>query len=227
MFASVLVAALMFGARYLTDQHRLPRRADRTAQTEPASKIDWNQVNSPASQGPQEITVNLPAEPISQQTSVPNQLPERNPETFSAPAFDTNKVIGIVDGDTVDVLVDNRPLRLRLNGIDTPEKGQPFGNNATDDLGTLIAGKQVRFIVKDTDRYDRSIADIYLGDLYVNQWLVERGLAWHYVAYSNDQELAKAQQRAESQGIGLWSDPRRVAPWNWRKLSKLERDNFR
>ncbi len=142
-------------------------------------------------------------------------------------AAETFKVIAVVDGDTVDLLVNQQPLRLRLNGVDTPEKGQPFGNTAKQALSKLVAGKRVTYVVRDTDRYNRSIADLYVEGVHVNLWLVQQGLAWHYTAYSDDLALATAEQMAKKAGRGLWSDPRRVAPWNWRKLSKVERDTYR
>lgn len=142
-------------------------------------------------------------------------------------AAETFKVVSIIDGDTVDVLVNRQPLRLRLSGIDTPEKGQPFGNAAKDALSKAIGGQYVQYVVRDTDRYNRSIADIYFRGVHVNKWLVQKGLAWHYKAYSNDQELAQAEQEASAASRGLWADPRRIAPWNWRKLSKVDRDQYR
>lgn len=149
------------------------------------------------------------------------------PPAQNAPAEGSAKVVGIIDGDTVDILVNGGTLRLRLAGVDTPEKGQPFGNNARQALSELIGGQQVQYVVRDTDRYGRSIADIYSGNNHVNLWLVRQGLAWHYTAFSSDAKLAEAERIAKSEGRGLWSDNRPVAPWNWRKLSRVERDRYR
>jgi len=142
-------------------------------------------------------------------------------------AADTFKVISITDGDTADILKDGKPLRLRFAGIDTPEKGQPFGNNAKQALSDRIGGKFVRVVIQETDRYGRAIADIYDEQGHVNLWLVQQGLAWHYTAYSDDVGLATAERDAKAGNRGLWSDRRAVAPWNWRKLSKVERDEYR
>ena len=134
------------------------------------------------------------------------------------------KVIGIVDGDTVDVLLENKTtLRLRFNAIDAPERGQPFGNNAKQFVSDQIFGQQIRIVDHGRDRYDRLIADLYRNGetISLNAALVHAGLAWHYTEYSDDETLAAANQR------GLWSDPRYVAPWDWRKLSKEERDKLR
>ncbi len=140
---------------------------------------------------------------------------------------DTFKVISITDGDTADILKDGKPLRLRFAGIDTPEKGQPFGNTAKQVLSDRIGGKFVRVVIREVDRYGRAIADVYDDQGHVNLWLVQQGLAWHYTAYSDDIGLAAAERDAKASSRGLWSDKRHVAPWNWRKLSKVERDGLR
>ncbi|HIE97036.1 MAG TPA: hypothetical protein EYQ63_08465 [Fuerstia sp.] len=97
------------------------------------------------------------------------------------------KVIKIVEGDTIDVLTDDKEtIRLRFQGIDTPERGQPFGNNATEFVRDTVGGKMIRLVTHGEDKYDRTIADIYLPvddplvelpDLFLNRELVRRGLA--------------------------------------------------
>lgn len=205
---SLLISVLLFVGRYIIDQRTPPRsRVDRDV---------WNQPQSPP--------------PSWTETSADGQSADRRTasnDTEDSQREDTYKVIGVIDGDTADILVNNQPTRLRFNGIDTPEKGQPFGDTAKNALSRLIGGKMIRYIVRDTDRYGRSIADLYIDNVHVNKWMVEQGLAWHYTAYSDDAELAAAEKKARSLGIGLWADPRHVAPWNWRKLSKVERDAYR
>ncbi len=145
-------------------------------------------------------------------------------------AAETFKVISITDGDTADILKDGQPLRLRFAGIDTPEKGQPFGNNAKQALSDRIGGKFVRLRGYGLDKYNRAITDIYLPgetELFINRELVKRGLAWHYKEYSDDESLARDEVKARAAKLGLWSDRRHVAPWDWRKLSKVERDQLR
>ena len=148
------------------------------------------------------------------------------------------KVVKIVDGDTIDVLTeDKKTIRLRFNGIDTPERGQPFGNNATAFVSSTVGGQMVRLVTHGTDKYDRTIADIYLPvddplvnlpDLFLNRELVRRGLAWHYKEYSDDKRLADDENNARLKKLGLWGGSHKpIAPWDWRKLSKVERDEFR
>jgi len=233
VLASILVTALLFAARHVIDTRGSvdTTSIQNTSEVTGSDDPDFPQT---ADAFPQSADAPLtsPAAPSFPQTrafdgDVTVVRPPATPATPDFPAPGTFKVVGVVDGDTIDVLVNNSPLRLRLNGIDTPEKGQPFGNNAKDQLSRLIGGKYVRYEVQDRDRYDRSIADVYLDTLYVNKWLVQQGLAWHYVAYSDDRQLQAAEAEAKAAVRGLWSDPRRIAPWNWRKLSKVERDQYR
>lgn len=152
-----------------------------------------------------------------------------DPQTpSSAPAGFTAKVVGITDGDTIDVLLDDKTTqRLRLNGIDAPERGQPFGNNAKQFLSDRIGGQLIQITPLDTDRYGRTIAELNHNHERITLALVRQGLAWHYVRYSDDPDLDAAQREAQANARGLWSDPRHVPPWEWRKLSKEERDQLR
>ena len=166
------------------------------------------------------------------QSATPTEQPQQTAAVITAPpvvGFEA-KVIGVIDGDTVDVLLENKTtIRLRFNAIDAPERGQPFGNNAKQFVSDQIFGKQIRIVDFGRDRYDRMIADLYRDGetMSVNAALVHAGLAWHYTKYSSDETLTAAQREAEANQLGLWSDPRYVAPWDWRKLSKEERDKLR
>ena len=154
----------------------------------------------------------------------------------------TGKVVGIIDGDTIDILTsDKTTIRIRLNGIDAPETGQPFGKNGKQFLSEFIGGQIVRVVTHGEDRYGRTIGDVYLKDdggpnalpgatlpdWEVNRELVQNGLAWHYKKYSSDINLEMDEITARDRKLGLWSDARHVPPWGWRKLSKVERDKLR
>ena len=139
--------------------------------------------------------------------------------------------MGVSDGDTIDVLTSaNRKVRLRLSGVDCPETGQPFGANAKKFVSERVGGRMVRVVETDRDRYGRIVAEVYDGTpMTLNVALVEAGLAWHYKQYAADRtDIAAAEQRARTQLRGLWGGSHRpVPPWNWRKLSKVERDRYR
>ena len=128
------------------------------------------------------------------------------------------EVIGIIDGDTIDVLFEETSVRIRLHGIDCPEKGQAYGKNAKEFISTLCFRKRLKVRKVDTDRYSRLIADCWLTDgTNVNYALVENGFAWHFAKYSNDEQLAILEQKAKAQRLGLWADDEPIAPWEWRK----------
>ena len=128
------------------------------------------------------------------------------------------QVIAIKDGDTIEILKDGKPLRIRLYGIDAPEKNQDFGSRARQFTSDLVFGKLVDLEIKDTDRYGRTVGIIYLADgRSLNEELVREGFAWHYKAYSKDPALAVLEEAARKAKRGLWAGPTPIAPWEFRK----------
>lgn len=129
----------------------------------------------------------------------------------------TAKVVKVVDGDTFDVLDStSKTIRIRMNGIDAPEKKQAFGEASRKQLASLCAGKRVRIVKYSTDRNKRWIADSYVDGISLSHRMVQEGMAWHFVKYSSDTTLAILQQQARAKKIGLWSDPHAIAPWDYR-----------
>lgn len=134
-----------------------------------------------------------------------------------APVTVTGKVIKVVDGDTFDILDSSfKTIRIRMNGIDAPEKKQAFGEASRKQLASLCAGKVVRIVKYSTDRNKRWIADSYVDGISLSHRMVEEGMAWHFIKYSSDTTLARLQQQARAKKIGLWSDPHAIAPWDFR-----------
>jgi len=129
-------------------------------------------------------------------------------------------VIKVVDGDTIDVQLSSGPIRVRLHGIDTPERGQPWGNESTAALAALVAGKDVAIEPFEQDRYERMIGIVFRGDLNVNLELVKRGHAWAYRKYmrKEDAELCILEAAARTAKRGLWAAKERpIVPWEWRR----------
>ncbi len=137
------------------------------------------------------------------------------------------KVIGIKDGDTIDLLMEGKKQTIRLEHIDCPEKNQPFGNRAKQRIAELCFGKNVTISLPfKYDRNRRIIATVYLNnEINVNQELVRNGLAWHFKKYSNNQEYASLEIAARKKHLGLWKDPHPMAPWDWRKAKKHSSKN--
>jgi len=132
------------------------------------------------------------------------------------------KVIKIVDGDTFDILTSNNTtLRIRMNAIDCPERTQDYYQVCKDALGGYIFGKKVSLITYGTDRYKRTIAEVYFGTEDINLKMIVNGYAWHYKKYSSDAKMAQAEEEAKLQKNGLWAMINPVAPWAFRtKKSK-------
>ena len=127
----------------------------------------------------------------------------------------------IVDGDTFDLLTSSgQTVRIRLDGIDCPEKNQPFGKDATQRLTELISGKSLRVTGDKKDRDGRLIGTVFAQKVNVNQTLVRDGYAWHFKQYSKDTTLAALEQEARTRRVGLWADAQPIAPWDWRKKKK-------
>ena len=127
-------------------------------------------------------------------------------------------VIKVVDGDTFDLKSGDEKIRVRLFGIDSPERGQAFNVRAKEFTAGLIAGKDVRVVIRNKDRYGRFVGDVYLSDgKYVNAEIVRAGYAWHFTRYSNDKQLAELQDEARENKRGLWFDKNPIPPWEFRR----------
>ncbi len=139
----------------------------------------------------------------------------------------TGRIVSIADGDTVTLLdADKRQHKIRLSGIDAPEKKQSFGNRSRLHLGALVFGKQVTADCPRTDRHKRAICRIDVGGIDASLAQLEAGMAWHYKQYARQQGLlerilyAKAEDSARDARRGLWTDPAPVAPWAFRKAKR-------
>lgn len=128
-------------------------------------------------------------------------------------------VVGVHDGDTITVLSAQREeIKIRLAEIDAPETGQPFGASAKKMLSDHVFGQEVRIVTTDQDRYGRTVARVYVGNLDVNRAMVEQGGAWAYRKYLRDLSIAEAEASARTAMRGLWGlqADQIEAPWDWR-----------
>jgi endonuclease YncB( thermonuclease family) len=129
------------------------------------------------------------------------------------------KVVGVTDGDTVTVVdKDKHQVKVRLWGIDAPEKKQAFGSRSKEALSSKVFGKEIDLEEKSKDWYGRTVANVYLGGRWINKELVEEGMVWHYKQYAKkSSELAEAERLAKENKLGLWSDKNPVPPWEFRR----------
>ena len=143
------------------------------------------------------------------------------------------KVVAVTDGDTIKVLDDNRVQhKIRLTGIDAPEKAQPFGNASRKHLASMVAGKEVRVETTKKDRYGRVLGKVWVQPrdcpgcgktLNANHAQILSGMAWWYRDYAKDQSpedrarYKSAVDKARKRKLGLWSEANPIPPWVWRR----------
>ncbi len=136
----------------------------------------------------------------------------------------SGSVVRVLDGDTIEVLHNQHPERIRLSGIDCPEKGQAYGQKAKHAASALVFGKKVTLQTYGKDKYRCTIADVLLPDgSNVNHWLVKDGWCWcwWYRKYApGNTTLEKLEAVARESRMGLWADPHALPPWEWRKRGR-------
>ena len=141
----------------------------------------------------------------------------KNIEVNEPVAAVVGKVVKVVDGDTLHVYNNKTTYKIRLSGIDAPERGQAYGKRAKEHLEQLVAGKQVIVIVDSKDRYGRYVASVKCQSKDVCAEMLQAGYAWHYKEYDNNKYYAELQREAKRAKRGLWVDKKPQAPWDYRK----------
>lgn len=139
----------------------------------------------------------------------------------------TGRVVGVSDGDTITVLDASKAQhKIRLTGIDAPEKKQAFGQRSKESLSDLVYSQEVAVETAKVDRYGRELGKVIVGGMDANLEQIKRGLAWHYKAYQRDQSpadratYAEAEEQARAGRKGLWADSQPVPPWEFRHPPK-------
>jgi endonuclease YncB( thermonuclease family) len=127
-------------------------------------------------------------------------------------------VVSVADGDTITVLDENKTqIKVRLDAIDAPESGQPFGQAAKRALSEMVFGKDVVVIKKKEDRWGRTVGHVIVDGVDTNLAMLEAGMAWHYKQFDQNRRLAAAERDAKEARRGLWQDSNPVPPWEWRR----------
>lgn len=148
------------------------------------------------------------------------------------------KVVGVSDGDTITVLdSDKRQHKIRVAGIDAPEKNQAFGQRSKENLSRLVFGKEVEVQWSKHDRYQRIVGKVMVAEpgcqrpdcakiLDAGLGQVTAGFAWWYRKYAKEQSAEDArsyetaEQEARARSVGLWRDAEPIPPWDWRKKDR-------
>ena len=187
---------------------RAPEHKEVTSSWTPAPDAARSKAPAAAPQGVQGFIVALPTE-------------------WTRREDNTGRVVGIADGDTVTLLdAANNQHKIRLSGIDSPEKTMPWGQKAKEGLSEMAFGQAVLIDWSKRDRYQRIVGIVLLNGQDINLALIRKGLAWHYKKYANEQSAsdraAYSSEEIDARAArrGLWSDPKPVPPWEWRKARR-------
>ena len=136
-------------------------------------------------------------------------------------------MVGVADGDTVTVLDASRQQhKIRLMGIDAPEKKMPYGNRSKQSLSDLVFDRHVQVEYSKKDKYGRTVGKIIVDGMDANLAQIKAGMAWHYKQYQREQTVAdrdlyaQAEVDARASKAGLWKDADPVPPWDWRRAQK-------
>lgn len=142
----------------------------------------------------------------------------------------TGRVVAITDGDTVKLLTDSKVLhKIRLSGIDAPERNQAFGSKSKQALSDCAYDKIATVESYKKDRYGRVVGKVIVNSADCNLRQIELGMAWHYKKYEGEQGLedrsryAQVEYQAQRNRRGLWSEKGAIAPWDFRKLRRYEK----
>ena len=142
----------------------------------------------------------------------------------------TGRVVGVMDGDTIKVLDKAKTLhRIRLAGVDAPEKKQPYGQRSKQQLARQVFDREVTLDCGKIDRYKREICVVLLDGQDITLAQVQSGYGWWYRQYAREQTLSQrlAYQAAELSArelrLGLWRDPSPTPPWEWRQKGRRAR----
>ena len=131
------------------------------------------------------------------------------------------RVISVSDGDTITIMMNGEKQKIRLYGVDTPEMDQSFGTEAKQFLSDQILNRDVEIEVKDTDRYKRLVAIVYLNDKSMNELLLKEGWAWWYEAYAKKEcKYKELQEEAQRRKRGMWRNKGNIPPWEFRRMKK-------
>jgi endonuclease YncB( thermonuclease family) len=137
------------------------------------------------------------------------------------------KVVYVADGDTLTVLDDqNTQHKIRLQGIDAPEKSQPLGQKSKQSLSQLVHSQIITVEFQKKDKYGRTVGKVLLNGADVCLAQIKLGMAWHYKPYQSEQPkedrkiYSQAEQLAKLNATGLWMDNNPMPPWEFRKQSK-------
>jgi endonuclease YncB( thermonuclease family) len=142
----------------------------------------------------------------------------------------TCQVVKVSDGDSITVNCGSGSERIRFCGIDAPEiahrgkPAQPYGKEATDLVKRLLSRGQVKVVPVESDRYGRTVAELFVGNTFINAEIVKAGFGYEYKQYSkkcpNRLQIRSAEAIAQKNKVGVWNGGSYELPWDFRKRVK-------
>ncbi|MDR2955960.1 MAG: thermonuclease family protein [Prevotella sp.] len=137
----------------------------------------------------------------------------------------TGEVVSVADGDTFTMkTMTGERIKVRLYGIDAPERGQDFSNKSRQLLNDLCYGKIVDVHSQGYDQYDRLLGFVYIDGLNVNEEMVRQGLAWYYNHFVDDHRLDSLEQVAREKKLNIWSRKNPTNPYEYRKKQRKQKE---
>ena len=140
---------------------------------------------------------------------------------FANPAYSEYisnlEISRVIDGDTIHAFDGKQLRKIRLIGIDAPEKDQPMGKESTDYLVELLSVGIITAEISERDRYNRDLGIIFINNRDINRLMVSSGMAWVYDDYVTDDTYYLDQNNAKNLKRGIWSNSNPISPWDWRR----------
>jgi endonuclease YncB( thermonuclease family) len=148
---------------------------------------------------------------------------EQPPSPYAQPhSLDPNlagRILSVADGDTFTLDVNGQKVKVRLYGIDCPERDQPYGKEARDFVLDWVRGRPVSIKSRGKDQYERVLGEAFIGESNLNKELLAHGYAWWYESHAKTRkDYRELQQQAQQARRGLWSDPEPITPWEFRRI---------
>ena len=167
---------------------------------------------------PQGLLAGQPFASQSDMLATLQQGPSKSADPPTMAGEFSGKVVRVIEGDTLEVMYKGVAERVRLNGIDCPERGQAYGNHAKKFTSQRVFGKQVTVKTYGLDQGRRTKGEVILpGGMSLNHELVKAGLAWwNRKSAPHDETLKRLEEEARDKKRGLWADPAPVPPWCYR-----------
>ena len=146
-------------------------------------------------------------------TAKPDEL-----RSYPASGVRLARVTYVPDGDSLVVTRGGEEIRVRLFGIDAPEKGQVMASASRSLTERLCLHHDVELVEHGKDKYDRLLAEVYVDGVHVNRELLRAGLAWCFD--DRNVELLRLEQEARAKRIAIWSEPNPIRPSDWRRSQR-------